>query len=148
MSALDPATISALSALSGSAIGALASVATTWFTQHRQEHTQRHNQEASRRERLFGEFIDQASQTFLDAIVQDGLDTPAKLIPMYATLSKLRLFATSSTIRAAEGVLERIIKTYQSPPISLDAKSSEGMATRDIVRAFAEACRTELKDLR
>ena len=148
MSILEPATVSALSALAGSAIGALASVATTWFTQHHQEHAQRHNQEASRRERLFGEFIDQASQTFLDAIVQDGLDTPAKLIPMYATLSKLRLFATPSTISAAEAVLERIIETYQSPPISLHAKNAEGMATRDIVRAFAEACRPELTDLR
>jgi len=148
MSILDPATLSALSALTGSAIGALASVATTWFTQHHQEHAQRHNQEASRRERLFGEFIDQASQTFLDAIVQDGLDTPAKLIPMYATLSKLRLFATPSTIRAAEAVLERVIETYQSPPVSLHTKSKEGMATRDIVRAFAEACRPELMDLR
>lgn len=148
MSTLDPATISALAALSGSAIGALASVATTWFTQHHQARTQRHNQEASRRERLFGEFIDQASQTLLDAIIQDGLDTPAKLIPMYATLSKLRLFATSSTIRTAEEVLERIIKTYQSPPTSLHAKSAEGMATQDIVRAFAEACRAELTDWR
>ena len=72
MSTLEPATISALSALAGSAIGALASGATTWFTQHHQEHAQRHNQEASRRERLFGEFIDQASQTYLDAMVQDG----------------------------------------------------------------------------
>ena len=148
MSTLDPGTITALGALAGSAIGALSSVATTWFTQHRQEQTQRHNQEASRRERLFGEFIDQASQTFLDAIVQDGLDTPAKLIPMYATLSKLRLFATPSTISAAEAVLERIIETYHSPPISLQAKNAEGMATRDIVRAFAEACRLELADLR
>ena len=148
MSILEPATVSALSALAGSAIGALASVATTWFTQHHQEHAQRHNQEASRRERLFGEFIDQASQTFLDAIVQDGLDTPAKLIPMYATLSKLRLFAAPSTISAAEAVLERIIDTYQSPPTSLQAKNAEGMATQDIVRAFAEACRPELTDLR
>ena len=148
MSAFDPGTISAFSALAGSAIGALASVATTWFTQHHQEHAQRHNQEASRRERLFGEFIEQASQTSLEAIVQDGLDTPAKLIPTYATLSKLRLFATPGTIRAAEAVLERIIESYQSPPISLHAKTEEGMATRDIVRAFAEACRLELTELR
>ena len=145
MSTLDPGTISAFSALAGSAIGAMASVATT---QHHQEHAQRHNQEASRRERLFGEFIDQASQTSLDAVVQDGLDTPAKLIPMYATLSKLRLFATPGTIRAAEAVLGRIIETYQSPPISLHSKNDEDMATRDIVRAFAEACRLELTDLR
>ena len=144
---MDPATITAVSALAGSAIGALASVATSWLTQHRQNRMHRLEQWASRRERLFGEFIEQASQTSLEAIVQDGLDTPAKLIPMYATLSKLRLFATPSTISADEAVLERIIETYQSPPTSLDAKTEEGMATRDIVRAFAEACRQELTEL-
>ena len=48
--------------------------------------------------------FDEAS-TFVDAIVQDGLDTPAKLIPMYAKLSRLRLFAAPSTISAAEAVL-------------------------------------------
>ena len=38
---MNPATLSALSALAGSAIGALASVATTWLTQHQQDQTQR-----------------------------------------------------------------------------------------------------------
>ena len=47
-----PATISAFSALAGSAIGALASLATTWLTQQHQDHRQRLEQEASRRERF------------------------------------------------------------------------------------------------
>ena len=147
MSTLDPATISALSALAGSAIGALASVATTWFTQHHQEHTQRHNQEASRRERLFGEFIDQASKTYADGMVQERLDDPAKLVPMYATINKLRLFASPATIGTAEAVLDGIVETYEAPPSALKAHNSNG-AARDILRAFAEACRAELTDLR
>ena len=51
---MNPATISALSALAGSAIGALASVATTWLTHRHQGHMQRLMQEGSRRERVFG----------------------------------------------------------------------------------------------
>ena len=143
---MDAAYISALSALSGSAIGALASVATTWLTQHHQDQTQRLNQEASRRERLFGEFIDQASKTYADAMVQESLDDPAKLVPMYATINRLRLFATPSTIGAAEAVLDGIVETYQAPPSALKVRNSTG-AARDILRAFAESCRAELTDL-
>ena len=58
---MDAAYLSALSALSGSAIGALASLTTTWLTQRYQDRSQRIAQERARRERIFGEFIDQAS---------------------------------------------------------------------------------------
>jgi HAMP domain-containing protein len=51
-SAMD---ISAFAALAGSAIGAFASFATTWLTQHQQERATRLTQEMSRRERLYGE---------------------------------------------------------------------------------------------
>jgi hypothetical protein len=144
---MDAAYISALSALSGSAIGALASVATTWLTQHHQDQTQRLNQEASRRERLFGEFIDQASETYADAMVQESLNDPAKLVPMYATINRLRLFATPRTIEAAEAVLDGIVEIYEAPPSALKVRNSDG-AARDILRAFAESCRAELINLR
>ena len=144
---MDPATISAFSALAGSAIGALASVATTWLTQHHQDHMQRHSQEASHRELLFSEFIDQASKTYADGIVQERLDDPAKLVPVYATINKLRLFATQGTIEAARSVLERIVETYESPPPVLEARTAR-MAAHDILRAFADSCRAELSHLR
>lgn len=144
---LDPATISALSALAGSAIGALSSVATTWLTQYQKDHMQRLEQKGSHRERLFGELIDQASKTYADGIVQERLDDPAKLVPMYATINKLRLFAAPNTIGAAEAVLERIIDTYESPSTAPEARNTH-VAAHDILRAFAESCRVELAHLR
>jgi hypothetical protein len=141
---MNPAYISALSALAGSAIGAMASLGTTWLTQIYQIRTQRLNQETSRRERLFGEFIDQASQIFIDAMIQERLDDASKLVPMYATMSKLRLFATPSTITAAEAVLEGILETYREPPASPQTARAEGLAAHDILRVFAESCRAEL----
>ena len=69
--------------------------------------------EASHREQLFGEFIDQASKTYADSIVQERLDDAAKLVPVYASINKLRLFATQGTIDAAGSVLERIVETYE-----------------------------------
>jgi hypothetical protein len=63
---MDAAYISAVAALAGSAIGALASFVTTWLTQHAQQRATRLAQEMSRRERLYGEFIDEASRLLAD----------------------------------------------------------------------------------
>ena len=100
-----------------------------------------------RRERLFGEFIDQASKTYADGMIQERLDDPAKLVPMYATINKLRLFAKPATIYAAEAVLDGIVETYAAPPSGLKPHNSSD-AARDILRDFADACRAELTDLR
>jgi hypothetical protein len=75
------------------------------------------------------------------------LDEPTKLVPLYATINKLRLFATPDTIRAAEAVLEEIVETYHAPPSTLKEKSST-VAAHDILGSFAESCRSELKALR
>ena len=144
---MNPATISAISALAGSAIGALASLATTWLTQHHQDRARRLEQEGSRRERLFGEFIEQASKAYADGLIQEGLDDPAKLVPMYTAMSKLRLFATPGTIEAAEAVLQHIVETYETPSSAQEARNSH-VAAHDILRAFAEACRAELTYMR
>lgn len=81
------ASISALAALAGSAIGGLASLATAWLTQSHQEQTARIAQENTRRERIFGEFIDQASKLYVDALV-NSLDDPTKMIGIYAVIGK------------------------------------------------------------
>nr|WP_184873297.1 hypothetical protein [Mesorhizobium sangaii] len=144
---MDAATLSAVSALSGSAIGAMASFATTWLTQNHQDRNQRLDKEGSRRERLFAEFIDQASKAYADGVVQERLDDPAKLVPMYATINKLRLFAKPVTIEAAEAVLSSIVKAYEAPSSALETLKSE-IAGHDILRSFAESCRLELTYLR
>ena len=143
---IEPATMSALSALIGSAIGAFASVATTWLTQHHQDRMRRLTQEVSHREQLFMEFIDQASRTYADGIVQQCLEEPAKLVPIYATMNKLRLFASPGTIGAAEAVLERIVETYETPSTALQAKHAR-ISTHDLLQTFAKCCRAELARL-
>ena len=91
---MNPAYISALSALSGSAIGALASLATTWLTQHHQDERRQRAQENVRRERVFVEFIDLSSKAFVDALQRTSIQDPSHIVPLYATMGKLRLFAS------------------------------------------------------
>jgi hypothetical protein len=66
--------LSALSALAGSAIGGLASIATTWLTQHSQDRSQRYTRSVARREALYGDFIDEASVLFIDALTHEHVD--------------------------------------------------------------------------
>ncbi len=108
---MDAAYLTALSAIAGAAIGATASLGTTWLTQRYQDRSQRLAQERARRERLFGEFIDQASQLYADALSHTALEDPARLVPLYATIGKLRLFASERTIAAADAVMGRIVET-------------------------------------
>ena len=87
MGTVNTAYLSALSTLAGLAIGALAFFMTTWLTQH----YQRIAQEGSRREKLYGGFIDQASILFGDALINQLTDS-SKIVPLYAVMGKLRLF--------------------------------------------------------
>ena len=142
---MNPAYLSALSALAGSAIGARASITTTWLTQRYQDQSQRMAQESARRERIFGEFIDQASQLYADALSHTTLEDPARLVPLYATIGKLRLFASERTIAAADAVMARIVETYYLPNMDFTARPSPKYEDLDILRAFTEACRAELR---
>ncbi|GLK56590.1 hypothetical protein JOD31_002623 [Methylopila capsulata] len=141
---MDAAYISALAALAGSAIGALASFATTWLTQHSQERATLLVQDRARREALYGEFIREASTLFGDAFRHE-LDDPAKLVNLYALVSKIRLFGEPETLKEAERVIWRIGETYFSPNKDLSAFADISHANDlDPLRDFSSACRAEL----
>jgi hypothetical protein len=141
---MNNAYIPALAALAGSAIGALASFATTWLTQHSQERAQRYAQAMTVREQLYGGFIEEASKLFTDALTHE-LDDPLKFVALYALVAKLRLFASPSVIANAEQVMRRIVETYNLPnrdyrkPVDIEEQPEQ-----DLLRGFSEACRGDL----
>jgi hypothetical protein len=141
---MNIAYLSAFAALAGSAIGALATLATTWLTQRYQDRSLRKAAESTRRERLFGEFIDLASKLLGDAITH-SLEDPGKMVPLYANLGKLRLFASKETIKSAGGVLEHIVTIYGAPKRNFHAPAI-GFDDLDILASFTENCRKELAD--
>jgi len=141
---MNPAYISALSALFGSLIGAFASLATTWLTQHYQDEAKRRAQQSLRREQIFVEFIDLASEAFVDALKQTSIGNAKHVMALYASMGKMRLFASTRTIEAAERVMDRIIETYYSPQLDTQARPAVGPQS-DVLREFAESCRAELR---
>src|SRR6267142_6760989 len=107
---------SGIAALAGSAIGGLASFATTWLTQHAQDRTQRFAQAMALRQRLYGEFIEEASKLFTDALTHQ-LDDPSKFVRLYALVGNLRLCASAEVIVKADEVMRHIVETYKRPNI-------------------------------
>ena len=142
---MDAAYVSALAALAGSAIGALASFATTWLTQHRQERATRLAQEMGRRERLYGEFVEEASRLLADALTHH-FEEPSKMVPLYAIMGKLRLVAPANVVVRADEVMGQIVAIYDLPNADFRNPAERPAQNRvDILRAFGEACREDLQ---
>jgi hypothetical protein len=140
---MDNAYMSAIAALAGSAIGGLATIATTWLTHHAQTRTQRFAQATARQEHLYGEFIDEAAKLVTDAVTHE-LDDPSKLVRLYALVGKLRLFASADVISQAEEVMRLIVQNYDLPNRDFRNPESRRQQSSDVLRAFSEACRKDL----
>lgn len=142
---MDAAFVPALAALAGSAIGAVASFATSWTTQHAQLRASRRVEDRARREALYGEFIREASRLFADAFEHE-LDDPSKLVQLYATVSIIRLFGDPRTLEEAESVMRRIGATYLAPNKDLTLFGDVTRAGElDPLYGFSTACRSELR---
>jgi hypothetical protein len=142
---MDASYVPALSALAGSAIGALASFATAWISQNSQARALQRGQDRARREALYSEFINEASRLFGDAF-EHVLDDPSKMVQLYATVSRIRLFGQPRTLAAAEEVMRQIGATYFAPNKELKLFADIARAGElDPLCAFSEACRDELR---
>jgi hypothetical protein len=141
---MNPAILSAVSALTGSLIGAIAAIATTWLTQYYQDRSQRRVQDITRRERLFSEFISLASKLFADAVTHNLSDL-STLVPLYAVKAQIYIYATNKeTIAHAEEALKFIVDTYYEPNKDFRRRESIESMPPDFLQPFTIACRQEL----
>jgi hypothetical protein len=141
---MDTAYISAFAALGGSVVGALTSFVTTWLTLNAQERANRAVREMTRRENLYGQFIEEATKLYTDALMNESEDAK-KFIGLYSLASKLRLFAPPEVLAKAEHLIVHVIEIYEDPKKNFHwAISSADPRNMDILRSFSEACRREL----
>lgn len=141
---MDTAYVSAIAALAGSAIGALASITTGWLNQASQARAAQRALDRAHREALYSDFIREASRLFVDAFEHE-LDDPEKLVNLYALMNTLRLYGAPRTMREAELVLHRIGAAYFAPNRALrDFSNITHAGELDPLAAFSEACRQEL----
>lgn len=141
---MDGAYFSAFAALAGSAVGALGGIATTWITLNGHERSRRFAREISRKESLYTQFIEEASNVYSDALSHQ-LEDISKLVRLYSFMSRMRLFASDNVMDMAETVMRRIIATYERPDEDARALIHKANHEIDLLRPFSEACRRDMK---
>jgi len=149
---MDPAIVSALSAVLGSAVGGSATLATAWITQKTQSRRKAVGAEIRKRETLYGEFIAEGSKLAVDAL-DHTLDTPDKLFGIYALQNRIRLTSSDAVVAAADQTLRHILKQYFEQNITMQALREEVSISltddrpkrEDPLKAFSEVCRAELQ---
>jgi hypothetical protein len=87
---LDPAALTALSAILGSAVGGSATMATAWLTQRTQGRREHIEAEIRKRETLYVEFITEGAKLVIEALDHE-FSTHQQLHPFYAVLNRIRL---------------------------------------------------------
>ena len=144
---MDTAYLSALAALTGTAIGGLTSFFSSRLAQNAQFKAQLFLHDMGRRQDLYRDFVDEASQLYIDALTNDEPNL-SRSIALYALVSRMRIISSPTVIEDAEKVARLIMETYPKP----NKKFSElhEMAhepSLDPLRRFSECCREELQEM-
>jgi hypothetical protein len=146
---MDPVILSAASALIGSLVGGLSTLAASWLTQRGQLRAQTLVHEAVKRETLYAEFIIEASKRLADAWAHQAQD-PAVIAGLYAAVHRMRLTSSDDVVRIAEQVIRLVIEAYAAPDRTF-AELRERLTKQDehdLLNEFSEACRADLHALR
>ena len=145
---MNLAYLTALAALAGSAVGGLTSLASAWLTQHRQDRVRQLSQDKARRQKLYKQFIDEASKLYADALVHDEAEVSA-LVSVYALISRMRVLSSSAVVEKAVVVVRMIVDTYFAPNKTFpELRKLIDSDAIDLLRAFSEECRAELQALK
>ena len=145
---MDASIISALSALTGAAVGGLTSGITNWLNHRSQLRAQWLLHEKSRRQILYRDFIDEASKCYIDALQHDEADIPG-LVGLYAKVSRMRAQSSGPVVHSAEEVVRKIMDTYLEPDKSFfELREMVVNGTIDLLHGFSDACHDEFDEMR
>jgi len=144
---MDPAALTALSAIFGSAVGGSATMATAWLTQRTQGRREHIQAEIRKREQLYVEFIREGAKLTVEAL-DHHLESPARLSLLYSILSRIRLRCSEEVLTAAETTVTQILERYFHPNLSPEELRQTVLGrAEDPLKSFSEACRRELRQL-
>jgi hypothetical protein len=145
---MNASVITALAALAGATVGGLTSVITSWLTQQMQARTQQLARDQGHRQKLYRDFIEEASKFYIDALQHNNADV-SSLVGLYAKISRMRVLSSGAVIERADKIARMIVDTYLGPNKSFpELREMMISGSLDPLRDFSEACRTELRPLR
>ena len=124
---IDPALLSAMSALVGALIGGGASLTAAVYTQRHQDRLQRVARETTKREQVYADFIMDASKLLLNAYVHEELTLSVDEQHLVGLANRMRLFAPPTVIHEAEAVIKGLIEILLKPSISTSKTCDRGV---------------------
>src|SRR5262249_26722120 len=146
---IDPALLSAMSALVGALVGGTASLVAAVYTQRYQNRLQRVARGATKREQAYADFIMSSSKLLLNAYVQDGITLTGDSQHLVGLLNRMRLFAPPNVIRA-DAVIRGLIEISLKPSEDFRKVAMEKLSKdqqHDLLLPFSLACRADLDNV-
>jgi hypothetical protein len=145
---MDQAYISTISALAGTVIGGFTLFLTSWVTQTAQVRAARLAAERTKREDMYGRYIDEIAVLYSHALSSDQVDY-TKLVNAFALKGRIVLLATPPVVDSANRAATFLVDLYMGPPRG-PAEVRQMMEDHgaDAISAFAKVCRIELENLR
>jgi hypothetical protein len=145
---MDPAQLSGFAVFAGSVVVALGSLGSAWLTKKHEARARRASENKVGRQKLYAQFIEEASKLYVDALVRDQAEASA-MVGIYALISRMRMVSNADVVEKAEAVIRTILSTYSRPnktfPELQNLMLNRGFV--DPLLTFSEICRDELRDL-
>jgi hypothetical protein len=144
---MDPAHLSGFAVFAGSIVVGLSSLTSAWLSRRHEARARRVSENKDGRQKLYAQFIEEASKLYMDALVRDQAEASA-MVSIYALTSRIRMASDADVVEKAEAVIRTILGTYSRPnktfPELQNLMLNRGFV--DPLLNFSEVCRDELRD--
>jgi hypothetical protein len=135
----------ALAALLGTVLGGLTSFLTSWTTQTAQTKAQRLAVAKTKREDLYGRFLDEMARLFSHAFSENRVNYSV-LVDIFALKGRIRLVASPAVFEVADQAVKHILDIYMGPVLEAsEVRKRMDDIDADFMNRFAEVCRIELQ---
>ena len=141
---MDPSIVTALAAVGGSVVGGMATIVAAQLAQRVQGRRERLMREQDLRERGYVEFIQKATDCYVESLTH-SLGDQSALTELYFLIARIRLFSTPEVVTASEAVGAQLIEFYNRPPIGKEAAYTHHEEMIAPLEAFSDSCRVERK---
>jgi hypothetical protein len=136
-----------LAALSGSVIGASTPVLSNFVLQRSVAQRELTTREIAQREELYSEFIHQGTGCYAK-VLSRNLENIDELVAIYALVNRIRLFASTSVLEAAEAFVENLMTKIGEKNKSIEEIRFAVLEQHaDPLNDFALKCRLELREV-
>jgi hypothetical protein len=146
---MNEAVISAVAALTGSALGGLTPIISNYLIQRGLTQRELLTHELVERQNLYAEFIRFGTALYVSATTKEPKDENLDdLVKLYALVGRIRLYASAPVIEAAQDFAAIVTEKSASAAISVEELRSATLKPHlDPLHPFSVQCRKELEEI-